>query len=200
MTPPRVILASGSKTRHHMLTNAGLTVETNPPRVDEAEVKAALYAEGASAGDCAEALAELKALRIARRAPEALVIGADQMLVCEGQWFDKPVDREAARKTLLQLRGKTHQLVTCVVIAHEGRRIWHHLETADLSMRQFSDHFLEGYLDAVGDRALESVGAYQLESVGAQLFNRVKGDHFTILGLPLLPLLDFLRSWNVVNS
>lgn len=198
--PPRVILASGSRTRQQMLAAAGLDVMIEPPYVDESEVKAALKAEGATAGDCAETLAELKAIRVSRRSPEALVIGADQMLDCDGTWFDKPADLDAARQTLLALRGKTHRLVTGAVVAHQGRRIWHTVETADLTMRPFSEAFLDAYMKMVGERALDSVGAYQLEGPGAQLFSRLRGDHFTILGLPLLSLLDFLRSWNVVRT
>jgi septum formation protein len=163
------------------------------PLVDEEEVKLAGKAEGVGADAVAEALAELKAQRVTRRHPGALVIGADQMLECEGVWFDKPSDRAAAREQLLALRGKTHQLVSCAVIVRDGERLWHKVDRARLTMRNFSENFLDGYLDAVGDEVLYSVGAYQLEGLGAQLFQRVEGDFFTILGLPLLPLLGFLR-------
>lgn len=197
---PQLILASGSRTRQKMLANVGLRVVIDPPHVDEEEVKAALRAEEASAGEVAETLAELKAVRVSRRTPGALVIGADQMLECDGTWFDKADDRDAARRTLIALRGKTHRLISAAVVARDGRRIWHTLESARLTMRPFSDAFLEDYLDMASDRAFESVGAYQMEGHGAQLFEKVEGDHFTILGLPLLPLLDFLRSWNVVHT
>ncbi len=190
---PTLVLASGSRTRALMLEKAGLRPILDKPLVDEEEVKLAGKAEGVGADAVAEALAELKAQRVTRRHPGALVVGADQMLECEGVWFDKPTDRAAARAQLLALRGKTHQLVSCAVIVRDGERLWHKVDRARLTMRNFSENFLDGYLDAVGDEVLHSVGAYQLEGLGAQLFQRVEGDFFTILGLPLLPLLGFLR-------
>jgi septum formation protein len=190
---PTLVLASGSRTRALMLEKAGLHPILDKPLVDEEEVKLAGKAEGVGADAVAEALAELKAQRVTRRHPGALVIGADQMLECEGVWFDKPSDRAAAREQLLALRGKTHQLVSCAVIVRDGERLWHKVDRARLTMRNFSENFLDGYLDAVGDEVSHSVGAYQLEGLGAQLFQRVEGDFFTILGLPLLPLLGFLR-------
>ncbi|MBP2229823.1 septum formation protein [Azospirillum agricola] len=190
---PTLVLASGSRTRAAMLERAGLTAILDKPLVDEEEVKLAGRAEGVPADAVAEALAELKAQRVTRRHPRALVIGADQMLECEGVWFDKPADRAAARDQLLALRGKTHQLVSCAVVVRDGERLWHKIDRAKLTMRRFSDAFLDEYLDRVGDDALHSVGAYQLEGLGAQLFQKVDGDFFTILGLPLLPLLGFLR-------
>ncbi|CAO3399229.1 nucleoside triphosphate pyrophosphatase [Azospirillum sp. 11R-A] len=190
---PKLVLASGSRTRAAMLEQAGVTAILDRPLVDEDEVKAAGRAEGVPADAVAEALAELKAQRITRRHPGALVVGADQMLDCEGRWFDKPADRAAARAQLLDLRGKTHQLVSCAVVVRDGERMWHKTDSARLTMRNFSEAFLDDYLDRVGDEVLHSVGAYQLEGLGAQLFHRVEGDFFTILGLPLLPLLGFLR-------
>ncbi|MFD1624681.1 Maf family protein [Azospirillum griseum] len=190
---PDLVLASGSRTRALMLERVGLRPILDKPLVDEEEVKLAGKAEGVGADAVAEALAELKAQRVTRRHPGALVIGADQMLECDGVWFDKPTDRESARAQLLALRGKTHQLVSCAVIVRDGERIWHKIDRARLTMRRFSDAFLDGYLDAVGDEVTQSVGAYQLEGLGAQLFQKVEGDFFTILGLPLLPLLGFLR-------
>ncbi|SMH55714.1 Maf family protein [Azospirillum agricola] len=190
---PTLVLASGSRTRAAMLERAGLTAILDKPLVDEEEVKLAGRAEGVPADAVAEALAELKAQRVTRRHPRALVIGADQMLECEGVWFDKPADRAAARDQLLALRGKTHQLVSCAVVVRDGERLWHKIDRAKLTMRRFSDAFLDEYLDRAGDDVLHSVGAYQLEGLGAQLFQRVDGDFFTILGLPLLPLLGFLR-------
>jgi len=192
-TAPKLVLASGSRTRAAMLEQAGVTAILDKPLVDEDEVKAAGRAEGVSADIVAEALAELKAQRITRRHPGALVVGADQMLECEGRWFDKPADRAAARAQLLDLRGKTHRLVSCAVVVRNGERMWHQIDSARLTMRNFSEAFLDDYLDRVGDDVLHSVGAYQLEGLGAQLFHRVEGDFFTILGLPLLPLLGFLR-------
>lgn len=193
MSAPVLVLASGSRTRAAMLEQAGVSAILDKPLVDEDEVKAAGRAEGVPADAVAEALAELKAQRITRRHPGALVVGADQMLECEGRWFDKPTDRAAARAQLLDLRGKTHRLVSCAVVVRDGERMWHKVDSARLTMRNFSESFLDDYLDRVGDEVLHSVGAYQLEGLGAQLFQRVEGDFFTILGLPLLPLLGFLR-------
>ncbi|WP_114859340.1 Maf family protein [Azospirillum brasilense] len=195
---PTVVLASGSRTRAEMLERAGVRVTLAPAAVDEEEIKLAARAEGAPVEDVAEALAELKAQRVTRKHPGALVIGADQMLECEGRWFDKPADRDAARAQLQDLRGKAHRLVSCAVVIRDGERLWHHVDRARLTMRPFSDAFLESYLNAAGDDVLGSVGAYHLEGLGAQLFHRVDGDFFTILGLPLLPLLGFLRVHGVI--
>lgn len=197
---PKVVLASGSRTRAAMLERAGVRVALDPATVDEEEVKLAARAEGIGVEEVAEALAELKAQRVTRRHPGALVIGADQMLECEGAWFDKPTGRDGAREQLKALRGKTHRLVSCAVIVRDGERIWHQIDRARLTMRNFSDAFLEEYLDSAGDDVLHSVGAYQLEGLGAQLFHRVDGDFFTILGLPLLPVLGFLRVHGVITE
>jgi septum formation protein len=194
MSTQRIVLASASTTRKRMLESAGLAVAIDPARVDEDEVKLALKAEGVPVERAAEALAELKALRISSKHPGALVIGADQMLECNGAWFDKSPDRAAARAQLQTLRGKMHRLISCAVVALNGERIWHTTEAARLTMRNFSDAFLDAYLDEVGEAVFTSVGGYQLEGRGVQLFHRVEGDFFTILGLPLLPLLDFLRA------
>lgn len=194
-----LILASGSAIRADLLHGAGLdfVIETAP--LDEAEIRIALQAEGATAGDTAVALAEAKALRVSRKRPGALVIGCDQMLDCNGVWFEKPGDRAHARAHLQALRGRVHTLSSGIVVARDGQRIWHELSTARLTMRALSEAFIEAYLDAVGDSVLHSVGAYQLEGFGAQLFSRIDGDYFTILGLPLLPLLDFLRQQGVLK-
>lgn len=188
-----IYLASASATRARLLDAAGVPVVAEPAAVDEEEIKAAFHAERRSAADCAAALAEAKAARISARHPEALVIGADQMLDCDGVWFDKPVDLAHARAHLLALRGKRHALISAVAVLRRGAVLWHTIDRAELTMRPFSDEFLHHYLVAAGDDVLTSVGAYRLEGLGAQLFERVDGDFFGILGLPLLPLLDFLR-------
>lgn len=193
-----VVLASASRTRAAMLEQAGVPVIGQPAAVDEDEVKRSCRAEGLPVEAVAEALAELKAMRVTRRHPGALVIGADQMLECEGDWFDKPVDRAAARDQLLRLRGRTHRLVSCAVVVRDGERLWHQVQSARLTVRPFTEAFLDDYLDRAGDRVLGSVGAYQIEGLGAQLFSRVEGDWFTILGMPLLPLLGFLRTHGVL--
>lgn len=191
--PRLLILASASKSRANLMRAAGLDFEVVPAQVDEDSIKSSLKAEGASAADCALALAEFKAGTISQRYPEALVIGADQMLECDGAWFDKPKDIAGARNHLLALRGKTHVLPTSAAVALNGSPIWHHTALPRLTMRPFSDAFLEEYLAAVGPAVTSSVGAYHLEGRGAQLFARVEGDFFTILGLQMLELLAFLR-------
>jgi septum formation protein len=198
MAPP-VILASASRIRLELLERAGVAATAEAAAVDEAEIKVAFQAEQASTEACAQALAALKARRISERHPEALVIGADQMLDCDGVWFDKPADLDEARTHLQVLRGKTHRLVTAAVVMHGGNQLWHVISPARLTMRPFSDAFLEDYLRQAGEAVLGSVGAYQLEGLGAQLFDRVDGDFFTVLGLPLLPLLGFLRGHGVIR-
>ena len=197
---PRVVLASSSPSRRRLLADAGLPASGEAPQVDEAEVKTALAAEGADTEQVAETLAELKAQRVARRHPGALVIGADQMLECGGTWLDKPGDLNQAAEHLRILSGKTHRLVSSACVVRDGACLWHHGDHARLTMRQLSDTFIDAYLAALGKRALESVGAYQLEGLGAQLFARVEGDYFTILGLPLLPLLEFMRQHRVLPT
>lgn len=197
---PAFILASGSASRRTMLEQAGLTPQCISPAVDEAEIKAALKAEQAPVDEAAVVLAEMKSSRVARRHPDALVLGADQMLDCDGQWFDKPESRDAARAQLQALSGKTHRLISAGVIFHKGERIWHQVSEARMSMRPLSDPFIDWYLDQVGEAVFSTVGCYQIEGLGAQLFNRVQGDHFVIRGLPLLPLLDFLRHWKVLQA
>jgi septum formation protein len=181
-----------------MLEAVGLSFEVETPRVDEEAAKASLRAEGLKPRDQADALAELKALSVSRKRA-GLVIGADQMLALGGEVFDKPKDAGEARDHLLRLRGQTHELITAAVVAKEGAIIWRHIDTPKLRMRAFSDAFLDGYLARAGDHVLRSVGAYQLEGLGAQLFERVEGDYFSVLGLPLLPLLAFLREHGIAQ-
>ncbi|MEZ5994233.1 MAG: Maf family protein [Hyphomonadaceae bacterium] len=194
-----LILASGSGARRKMLEAAGLAFEVEIPRVDEEAAKASLRGQGLAPHAQAEALAELKALSVSRKR-SGFVIGADQMLSLGGSAFDKPASLAEAREHLQRLRGKTHELVTAAVVASDGQVIWRHTETPQLSMREFSNVFLDAYLNKAGEGALSSVGAYQLEGVGAQLFERVRGDYFSVLGLPLLPLLAFLREHAIVPA
>ena len=197
---PRLILASGSAARAALLRQARVPFASVPANVDEAAVKAAMLREGASARDVADALAELKAYRVAQRYSDGVVLGADQVLVCEGHLFDKPVDMSAARSQLTALGGRTHELLTAAVVFEAGRPVWRHVGRAQLMMRVLSDAFVDRYLEEEGDTVLQSVGAYRLEDGGAQLFDRIKGDLFTIMGLPLLELLAFLRTREVVAS
>jgi len=195
-----VVLASGSRFRAAMLRDAGVPFSVDVPGIDEGAVRDSLKAENATTEDVATMLAELKAVAISRRHPDALVIGSDQMLDCNGVWFEKPVDRDHAQATLTALSGKTHRLVTAVVVARGGTRIWHAMDSVTMRMRPLSPAFIDRYLDAMGDEVSSSVGAYQLEGLGAQLFTGVEGDYFTVLGLPLLPLLDYLRTHGVLAA
>lgn len=197
---PLVVLASASKTRAMLLENAGVKVETQAAHVDEDAVKETLKAEGASAVQVAETLAELKAVRVSAKYPGAFVIGGDQTLDCEGRWFDKPVDLEEARDHMQALRGRTHRLNAAVCVVRDGQRLWHLNDPAEMTMRDFTDDFLDHYMQITGPEICESVGGYRLEGPGAQLFTAVKGDYFTVLGLPLLPLLGFLRANGVVMA
>ncbi len=157
-----------------------------------------MRARGADAAELAEALAEAKALERTKHHPGTFVIGADQVLELDGEWYDKPDTKEEAADHLRTFRGRTHHLVCAVCVVRDGDRIWRHVETARLTMRTFSDEYLSAYLNEAGGQILESVGAYRLEGLGAQLFSRIDGNHFTILGLPLLPLLKFLRREGVL--
>jgi septum formation protein len=194
---PPLVLASSSATRAALLRAAGLPFTVQPAAVDEAALKESAQAEDMPPAEAAVLLADAKAARVARRLlrdePEALVIGADSLLVCEGRWFDKPEGLDGARAQLRALRGRTHELISAVVCWRHGARIWHHAATCRLSMRDFSDAFLDAYLAAEGEDITHSVGAYRLEGLGMHLFRAVEGEHAAILGLPMLPLLDFLR-------
>ncbi len=197
MTAP-LILASRSPARAALLAAARVPFEVVAAPVDEAAVKAGMLAEAAPPRDIADALAELKAYRVASRRPDRLVLGADQVLVCDGILHDKPGTRDAARAQLLALRGQRHDLLSAAVVFEAGRPVWRHIGRAQLTMRAFSDTFLDAYLDSEGDAIVDCVGAYRLEDGGAPLFSRVDGDLFTVMGLPLLELLGFLRTRGIV--
>lgn len=192
MSDHKIILASKSAARTAVLKGAGVAFETVVSGVDEDAVKTDLLAQGRSPAEVADALAELKAVKISQSRP-GLVIGADQTLEFEGELYDKVETVEAARERLNLLRGKPHRLHSAVAVARDGQPIWRELATCTLTMRDVTDGFLEAYLLAEGEDALGSVGCYRLESHGAQLFSRIEGDYFAILGLPLLGLLDLLR-------
>lgn len=178
-----------------MLQNAGIPVETMPAAIDEAAIKASLEAEEAPGRDVADLLAELKARRIADRHPDRLVLGADQVLVTDdGRILDKPADMAGARAQLIALRGRRHELLSAAVVFEAGRPVWRHVGQAVLTVRSFSDAFLDHYLDAEGEEVQACVGAYRIEGRGVQLFSRIDGDVFTIMGLPLVELLGFLRT------
>ena len=188
----RVILASQSAARRAVLAGAGVVHEATVSGVDEDAAKTTLLAEGAGPREVAEALAGLKALAVSAKRP-GLVIGADQTLDLDGALYDKVGDMAAARERLKLLRGRTHRLHSAVVVARDGQAIWRETVSASLTMRDFSDGFLEDYLTAEGAAALGSVGCYRLEGPGAQLFCSIEGDYFAILGLPLIGLMELLR-------
>ena len=197
-----VVLASGTESRQKLLTAAGLAFRIVPPEVDEAAIHGALYNGNAETdpSDVAELLARAKAEEVSARVPGALVIGADQVLSLDGKILDKPTDRDAVRDSLFALRGKTHQLHSAVALAEGGQVIWTHIETAHLTMREFSSEFLGRYLAAAGPQVYQSVGPYQLDGLGIQLFDRIEGDYFAILGLPILLLFARLRESQILAS
>ena len=187
-----LILASKSPARAALLSGAGLAFDTAAPGVEEDAAKAALLQDGVGPREIADALAEMKAIKVSRKRP-GLVIGADQTLDLDGTLIDKAPDMASARAQLTALRGRAHVLHSAVVVARDGQPIWRELKSAKLHMRAFSDDYLDAYLAREGEHALHCVGGYRLEGEGVQLFDRIDGDYFTILGLPLLGLLDLLR-------
>ena len=195
-----LVLASASRIRRTLLQNAGLEVVADPADIDETAVKETMRRQGAAVEAVAIELATQKALAVAARHQEALVIGADQMLDAGGSWFDKPTDRAAAARQLGALAGHPHRLISATVVIEGGRAVWRFADAATLHVRPLTREFIERYLDRLGPAALASVGAYQLEGLGAQLFTRIDGDYFTILGLPLLPLLAFLRQHGIIDA
>lgn len=195
-----LILASSSAARQRLLRAAGVPFSVDPAAVDETTVLQSLTAERASGRDAADLLAELKALQVSNRRPGAFVVGADQVLSCGGELFEKPMQRAAARAQLLKLRGQAHVLSSGVCVARDGGVVWREVREARMTMRPFSEAFLDAYLVEAGEDILRSVGAYHVEGLGIQLFSRIDGDSFTIQGLPLLPLLDFLRTHGMVRT
>jgi nucleoside triphosphate pyrophosphatase len=195
-----VVLASASPVRARLLAAAGVEFCAVPAEIDEDAVKRVFRAENRSPEECALALAEDKARRVAKDRERDLVIGADQILVCGETWFDKPPDLAGARAQLQLLRGRSHELVTAACVVRREERLWWNINRPTLTMRDFSDGFLNEYLKHEGRTVLGSVGAYRLEGKGAQLFEQIVGDYFAVLGLPLLELLGFLRASGVLRS
>ncbi len=191
-----LVLASKSEVRGKMLAAAALRIEIRPAQIDERAIER--EAGPLSAAPAAALIARAKALTVSGLQPGRLVLGADQTLALDRQRFDKPTDREDARKQLRTLRGKTHELHSAIAVVRDGAVLFEHADVAKLTMRDFDDDYLESYLEFAREAALLSVGGYQIEGAGIQLFERIEGDYFTILGLPLLPLLDFLRREGVI--
>lgn len=196
----RIILASGSRHRQALLDAAGIEFESVSPEVDERAVEAALGPETAGGELVASILAQAKATEVSDRFPDALVIGADQTLALGDRLFHKPKDIEEARRNLLELRGRTHQLFSAVCLAQNGEIIWEHVSSIDMTMRDFDPGFAGRYLARIGEKALASVGVYQIEGVGIQLFEKIEGDVFAIVGLPMLPLLEELRRRGAIDG
>ena len=198
--PETVVLASASPFRRKMLEDAGVAVETARPGIDERAVEAAVEGSGITPEELAAILAEAKALDVSERMPGRLVVGADQTLSLGDEVLHKARDMEEARRRLLALSGRTHQLNSAVVLARDGQVLWRHVGVARLTMRPLDPAFVGRHLSRVGDKVLGSVGAYQIEGEGIQLFERIEGDHFTIVGLPLLPLLAKLRELGAIDG
>lgn len=197
---PSVILASASPIRAELLRRNHVALEVRPARIDEDAVKSALLADAAPARDIVDQLAELKAYKIAQRHPEALVIGADQILVHQGRILSKARDQEEARAQMQALQGDSHQLLSAAVIFENARPVWRHIGRADLTMRSMTPAEIDAYQSSHGDGVLATVGGYRIEEDGASLFTSITGDYFSILGLPLLELLQILRTRGVFGA
>jgi len=194
--PNPLILASQSRARKILLAGAGIEFEAIPSDIDEREIQQT--SKVSAPGEVAALLAREKALWVAQRRGGHYVIGADQTLALGERLFNKPADRKQALAQLMMLAGRSHELHSAVAVAQDGKILFQHVAVARLTMRRMSEADIASYLDAAGDVVTSSVGAYQLEGLGVHLFERIEGDHFTILGLPLLPLLDFLRSQHLL--
>ncbi|MBX3596570.1 MAG: Maf-like protein [Rhizobiaceae bacterium] len=196
----KLVLASASPHRKALLQNAGIDFDAVAAQVDERAIEAPLKDAGLSAEDVALVLAEAKAANVSERHGTALVLGCDQTLSLEDEVLHKPADMEAARRQLLRLSGKTHHLNSALVLVRNGETLWRHVSVASLTMRELQPAFVGRYLAKVGEKALTSVGAYQIEGEGIQLFSDVEGDFFTIVGLPLIPLLEELRRIGAIDG
>jgi septum formation protein len=196
----KLILASGSAARQRMLRDAGVVFDVAKANIDEHELLQSMRTEQMSARDCADLLSELKSLKISRMCPDDWIIGADQTLSIGAEVLEQPGTIEKARAQLMWLRGKTHVLNSAVCVARHGSVVWRHVGQARLGMREFSDAFLERYLVEAGVDILRSVGAYHVEGPGLQLFSKIEGDLFTIQGMPMLPLLDYLRTQGLIAA
>lgn len=197
MTSP-LVLASSSPFRRMLMENAGLTFESQAADIDERKIEASL--EGASPDQVALTLARAKALEVSQRHSGALVIGSDQTMSVGNRVFHKPKSLGEAKENLLSLSGKTHRLNSAIAIVRDHGVLWEHVSHADLTVRPLTEAFVDRYLARVGEKAFSSVGAYQLEGEGIQLFSEIEGDYFTILGLPMLPLLDKLRELAAIDG
>lgn len=198
--PAPLILASGSETRRDLLQNAGLEVEIIKPRVDEDMIRDAMLAEQANPRDIADTLAEMKARKISEKHPDRLVLGCDQVLDFRGTLYSKARSKEEASQQLSELRGARHSLLSAAVLYEDGKPIWRHVGQARLTMRVFSDAFLHDYLDRNWEDVRHCVGCYKLEAEGVRLFAQVEGNHFTVLGLPLIELVNYLTLKGVLQQ
>ena len=200
MAAPQIILASSSQTRQQLLSAAGLTFIHAPARIDEEAIRASLEADGAKPLDVADLLAEMKARKLAEKHFDSLVLGCDQVLDFKGKSWGKPASQDEAIQQLSQLRGQTHQLLSAIVVYYQGEPVWRHVGKARLTMHAFSDDWLESYVSRNWESIRHSAGCYLLEGEGVRLFSSVEGDYFTILGLPLLPLLGYFRTRGFIET
>ncbi len=197
---PTLVLASSSPFRRMLMDNAGLSFDAQAADIDERAIESVLAQSHANPEQVASELARAKALDVSLRIPDAIVIGSDQTMSLGNRVYHKPKNREEAKNHILSLSGKTHRLNSAIALAQNGELLWDHISHADLTVRPLTDEFVEGYIGRCGDRLLGSVGAYQLEGEGIQLFSEIQGDYFTILGLPMLPLLAKLRDLGAIDG